>query len=84
MDTYQSNHTLENLFYLCGPHNSDELMYLMDTNEENTERETAHFKIIDTHFSGSEICMQLLIDMDLCARTHAIAWMARDKHGYQL
>jgi hypothetical protein len=88
MDTYQSNHVLEKLIYLWDPwwdpHNSDELMYLLKINKGNSESQAARLKIIETHFSGPVIYMQPFIDMDLSTRPHAIAWMVRDKHGYQL
>jgi hypothetical protein len=84
MDTYQSNHVLEKFFYLCGPTEYDELMYLLDLNAENSEKKAARLKIIMTHFNGPEICMQPFIDMDLSTRPQAIAWMVRDKRGYQL
>jgi hypothetical protein len=88
MDTYQSNHVLEKLIYLWDPwwdpHNSDKLIYLLKVNKENSESQAARLKIIETHFSGPVICMQPFIDMDLSARPHAISWMVRDKHGYQL
>jgi hypothetical protein len=88
MDTYQSNHVLEKLFYLWDPwwdsHNSDKLMYLLKVNEENSESKAARLKIIMTHFSGPVICMQPFIDMDLSTRPQAIAWMVRGRRGYQL
>jgi hypothetical protein len=86
MDTYQSNHVLEKLFYVNGPYpnSSDELIYLLEINSDNMASKAARLKIIETHFSGPEICMQPFIDMHLSTRPQAIAWMARDKRGYKL
>ena len=73
-------HTLEELFYLCGPYVFDELLYFMEINRENSESKAALLKIIMTCFSGPEICMQPFIDMDVSIRpqSHCLD-VVRDK-----
>jgi hypothetical protein len=54
----------------------------LQLNSENIKSQAACLKIIATHFSGQEINMQTFTDMDLSARPHAIAWMAREDNLY--
>jgi hypothetical protein len=62
----------------------NDLSSLLRLNRENSVSEAARLKISKTHFSGSEINMQPLMEMDLNVRPHVIAWMAKDMHSYEL
>jgi hypothetical protein len=88
LSTFNSNHTL---VAIC--HEFDEpfkdflhndLLSLLKINRENSVRQAARLKIINTHFTGSEINMQPFVEMNLSVRPHAIAWMAKDMHLYEL
>jgi len=61
----------------------EDLMNLLQLNKENSVNEAARLKIINTHFSGSEINMQPFMDMTLSVRPYAIAWMGRDDNLYR-
>jgi hypothetical protein len=99
MDTYLSNHTLETIdddYYGFGHDDDDDdndndevilpedLVSLLEINRENNASQASRLKIIQTHFSGSEINMQPFIDLDLSVKPFAIAWMVRDNDGYPL
>jgi hypothetical protein len=58
-------------------------MNLLRLNKENSPNEAARLKIINTHFSGSEINMQPFMEINFSVRSHAIAWMAKDMHLYR-
>jgi hypothetical protein len=60
------------------------LKSVLQINRENSVSQAARLKIINTHFSGSEINMQPFMEMNLNVRPHAIAWMAKDERGYEL
>ena len=62
----------------------EDLMNLLRLNKENSPNEAARLKIINTHFSGSEINMQPFMEINFSVRSHAIAWMAKDMHLYEL
>jgi hypothetical protein len=62
----------------------NDLLSLLKINRENSVRQAARLKIINTHFSGSEINMRPFVEMNLSVRPHAVAWMAKDMHLYQL
>ena len=87
METYLSNHTLEKL---CGEYDEilklpkDLVSLLLLNKKKNCDSQAARLKIIMTHFSGSEISMLPFMNMDLIVRPHAIAWMFRDLHSYEL
>ena len=85
LGTFNSNHTLENL---CHKSNErllpNDLLSLLKINEENNVSRAARLKIIKTHFSGSEINMLPFMEINLSVRPHAIAWMAKDMHSYEL
>jgi hypothetical protein len=53
-------------------------------NRENSVSQAARLKIINTHFSGSEIIMHPFMEMNLSVRPYAIAWMAKDERVYEL
>lgn len=84
---YQSNHTLEQL---CGEYDEivrlpeDLISLLLFNKKKNCDGQAARLKIIKTQFSGSEISMLPFMNMDLSIRPHAIAWMFRDLHSYEL
>ena len=85
MSTYQSNHTLTRLCdRSCLKNPPEDLRFLLQLNEKNSVSQAARLKIIKTHFSGSEINMQSFMNMDLCVRPHAIAWMVRDETAFHL
>ena len=86
MSTYLSNHTLKKICDRYSLRNDlpEDLRFLLQLNEKNTVSQAARLKIIKTHFSGSEINMQSFMNMDLCVRPHAIAWMVRDENAFHL
>jgi hypothetical protein len=61
-----------------------DLLSLLKINRESSVSQAARLKIINTHFSGSEINMQPFLEMSLNVRPHAIAWLAKDMHMYEL
>ena len=76
MSTYRSNHTLEKL---SRDEYHDKLPYdLRSLLDLNGERQSARLKIIETHFSGSEINAQIFVDMESKVLSTAIAWMGQD------
>ena len=83
LNTFNSNHTLE---IVCDMWNDSllPLKSLLQINRENSVSAAARIKIINTHFSGSEINMQPFMVMSLSVRPHTIAWMAKDMHLYEL
>ena len=83
LNTFNSNHTLE---IVCDMWNDSllPLKSLLQINRENSVSAAARIKIINTHFSGSEINMQPFMVMSLSVRRHTIAWMAKDMHLYEL
>ena len=83
LNTFNSNHTLE---IVCDKWNDSllPLKSLLQINRENSVKAAARLKIIKKHFSGSEINMQPFMEMNLNVRPHAIAWMAKDMHLYEL
>ena len=85
LNTFNSNHTLEELCHksFARPLPND-LLSLFKINRESSVSQAARIKIIKTHFSGSEINMQPFMEMNLSVRPHAIAWMAKDLHLYEL
>jgi hypothetical protein len=96
MDTYLSNHTLETIdddYYGFGHDDNDDndevilpedLVSLLEINRENNASQASRLKIIQTHFSGSEINMQPFMDLDLSVKPFVIAWMVKDNNGYPL
>ena len=90
LGTYQSNHTLERLSSQDLYGNGDEshlpadVLSLLRINRENSVSQAARIKIINTHFSGSEINMLPFMEINLNVRPHAVAWMAKDMHVYEL
>jgi len=85
LSTFYSNHTLEELCHksFASPFPND-LSSLLQINRESSVSQAARLKIINSHFSGSEINMQPFMEMNLNVRPHAIAWMAKDMHMYEL
>ena len=80
MSTYRSNHSLERL---CRDEYDEEFLHedlrsLLQLNIENSNSQAARLKIIETHFSGSDINTQIFIDMKSKVFPAAIAWMGRD------
>ena len=77
--TFNSNHTLQR----CGANVNgiSEIKALLQLNRKYTNIEAARRKILNVHFSGSDINIQPFIDMNLKVLPHAVAWMARDEYG---
>jgi Ran GTPase-activating protein (RanGAP) involved in mRNA processing and transport len=74
--TYHSNHTLEKLCDDDAEHRlPEDVRSNLRLNRENGNSQAARLKIIETHFSGSDIGMQPFIDMELNALPYAVAWM---------
>jgi hypothetical protein len=61
-----------------------DVLSLLRINRENIASHAARIKIINTHFSGSEINMLPFMEINLNVRPHAVAWMAKDMHVYEL
>ena len=80
LSTYRSNHTLGKLCYR--EEFPEDVTFLLKFNQECTESQAARLKIIMAHFSGCKINMQPFMDMDLCVRPHAIAWMGKGGNLY--
>jgi Ran GTPase-activating protein (RanGAP) involved in mRNA processing and transport len=89
LNTFNSNHTLEIISEESGEYDEfdesigNEILALLKINRECSVSEAARLKIINTHFSGSEINMQPFLEMNLSVRPHAIAWMAKDMLVYE-
>jgi hypothetical protein len=83
ISTFNSNHTLERI---CGGmvFVPEELTSLLRINRENSVSQAARLKIIKTHFSGNNINMEPFNKMAVNVRPHAIEWMAKDMHLYEL
>jgi hypothetical protein len=60
------------------------LRSLLHINRENCPSQAARLKIIKTHFSGNDIKMEPFAKMAVNVRPHAIEWMAKDMHLYEL
>jgi Ran GTPase-activating protein (RanGAP) involved in mRNA processing and transport len=75
LNTYNSNHIIEELcneqFYSLPP----ELSSLLRINKENSMNQAARIKIIKAHFSGSNINTQVFNHMELNVHPIAIEWM---------
>ncbi len=79
LDTYLSNHTLEDCCPPCQDHLFPTyLSELLKINREYNENCAARLKIIKTHFGGIDIDMRPFTEMDLNILPTAISWMARD------
>jgi hypothetical protein len=83
ISTYHSNHTLTSVGggMVFVP---EELTSLLRINRENCPSQAARLKIIKTHFSGNDIKMKSFAKMAVNVRPHAIEWMAKDMHLYEL
>jgi len=84
MDTYNSNHTLQELG--CDEYQyeemnlPDDLVSYLALNENEDKVEVARQKILQTHFSSEDDAtskMQELLDMELEVMPTAIAWIGR-------
>jgi len=56
----------------------EDLRSLLRLNRENSKSQSARLKIINVHFSGSNVNLQPFIAMELQVLPHTIAWMGRD------
>ena len=80
MDTYNSNHTLENLTYDYdnASYCPDDLVSLVILNRNKDKVEVARQKILQTHFSDDDTSNnQEFLDMDLEVMPAAISWIGR-------
>ena len=74
MNTFYSNHTLQNLG--CDP--TDDLSSLLELNKNKDKAEVTRQKILHTHFSTNETSkLQEFLDMELKMLPSAIAWIVR-------
>jgi len=74
MDTYNSNHTLQDIG--CDP--TDDLSSLLELNKNKDKAEVTRQKILHTHFSTNETSkLQEFLDMELQMMPAAIAWIVR-------
>jgi len=78
MDTYNSNHTLQDL---CDYISDDDIKSYLELNKNEDKVEVARQKILQTHFSTNEdddsSKMQELLDMELEIMPSVIAWIGR-------
>jgi len=73
LNTYNSNHTLTyaHLWHkVIDP--------LLEINHNNSIRQAARIKILNSHFSGSDINTQVFTDMKLNILPTAMSWMGHD------
>jgi hypothetical protein len=85
LNTFNSNHTLTKLQSIYSAISlPNDLLSLLKINRVNSVSQAARLKIITMHFNGSEINMQPFMEMTLCVRPHAIAWMAKDMYLFGL
>jgi hypothetical protein len=79
LNTYNSNHVVEELcdeeIVILPTH----LSSLLRINEENRSNQAARIKIIKAHFSGGDINTQVFNHMELNVHPIAIAWMGGSK-----
>ena len=84
LDTYKSNHTLQQLFTRDDPPRvdseySDNVYPLLQMNEAYTRCEAARRKVIMVHFGGDVV--PHFMQMERKMLPHAIAWMAKECHS---
>jgi len=79
LDTYASNHTLQDLGYQIPNEVADNIGPYVELNKNEDKVEVARQKILQTHFRSSEdnIAMQDLLDMELEMIPAVIAWIGR-------
>jgi hypothetical protein len=74
LSTFNSNHTLEYIGWVY----REDIKSLLTINREYSVSQAARIKIINSHFSGSDINTQVFSDMKLNIRPTAMSWMGRD------
>jgi len=80
LETYNSNHTLEDLGYYFEGDTGNDLVPYLELNENKNKAEVARQKILQTHFSDDDDTssnIQELLDMELEVIPTAIAWIGR-------
>jgi len=80
IDTYNSNHTLEELGlyeYQYEEMNLPDLSSSLELNKNKDKSEVARQKILRTHFSNNTSKMQELLDMELQVMPPVITWIGR-------
>jgi len=75
LSTFNSNHTLERIGFLLV---REDIESLLTINQEYSVSQAARIKIINSHFSGSDINTQVFSDMKVNIRPTAMSWMSRD------
>jgi hypothetical protein len=73
-NTFNSNHTLEYTGFLP----REDIKSLLRINHNNSVRQAARIKIINSHFSGNVINTQVFTDMKSNILPTAMSWMGRD------
>jgi Ran GTPase-activating protein (RanGAP) involved in mRNA processing and transport len=79
LNTYNSNHVIEEIGHGSSDTLPIDLRSLLRINKENSPSQAARIKIINAHFSGSDINTQVFNDMELHVHPSAIAWMGGSK-----
>jgi hypothetical protein len=75
LNTFNSNHTLERIGFLLVREDIDSLLTI---NREYSVSQAARIKIINSHFSGSDINTQVFTDLKLNILPTAMSWMGHD------
>ena len=76
LNTFNSNHTLASTGFSF--QFSEDIYPLLSINQKNSIRQAARIKILNSHFSGSYINIQVFTEMKLNVLPTAISWMGRD------
>jgi len=79
LNTYNSNHVVEELCDEEIVTLPTHLNSLLRINKENSSSQAARIKIIKAHFSGGDINTQVFNHMELNVHPNAIAWMGGSK-----
>jgi hypothetical protein len=79
LNTYNSNHVIEEIGYETTDGLHNHLGSLLRINKQNSPSQAARIKIINAHFSGSDINTQVFNHMELHVHPSAIAWMGGSK-----
>jgi len=74
LNTFNSNHTLESIGFVL----REDFSALHRINRNNSIRQAARIKILNSHFSGSDINTQVFTDMKLNILPTAMSWMGHD------
>jgi hypothetical protein len=78
LSTFNSNHTLQRIGFLLV---CEDIELLLTINREYSVSQAARIKIINSHFSGSDINTQVFTDMKLNILPTAMSWMGQDNRS---